>query len=244
MSDGHQLQENVFEQRAGRLLQYLKSDIRYDQNAIPRPFFVEFTGSPSSGKTTTITELDKFFRRMGFRVLRPQEGAEVVRHITRDTPLYNLTTGDYAKKFLVDEGVGHKYDLVIFDRCIFDAYVWMMYWEEKGKLTREECVMYQGYFLSRFWADNIDAAYFMICDPDEAMHRELRIALSQKLGETTNPETIRKLVNRYQRAYETLRPAYPQLHLIDTAKLSEQEMVTTIANKTFDILEQKIKTPT
>ncbi|KKT59198.1 hypothetical protein A3G55_01240 [Candidatus Giovannonibacteria bacterium RIFCSPLOWO2_12_FULL_44_25] len=238
-----QTKENVFEAKAQKILKYLKSPARYDEKFLPRPFFLEFTGSPSAGKTTTITELDKFFRRQGFRVLRPQEGAEVIRHIERTTPLYNIRTGLYALELLVDISAGHTYDLVIFDRCIFDVYCWMIYWAEKGKLSRQEKETIQLFFLSKFWVDKIDAAYFMICDPKVAMERELRIALSQKLGETTNPKTVRTLVVRYKSAYKILSPKNQQLQLINTTRLTETEMVETIATNILDILEQKSKNP-
>ena len=124
--------ENVFEAKAQNILKYLKSDIRYDLHHIPRPFFVEFTGSPSSGKTTTIKKFDEFLRREGFRVYRPQEGAEVIRHIDRVTPVYNIRTALYALNILLDLAHGHLYDVVAFDRAIFDAYGWMKYWLDKG----------------------------------------------------------------------------------------------------------------
>ncbi|MFA6364847.1 MAG: AAA family ATPase [Candidatus Paceibacterota bacterium] len=232
-------QEALFEVKAKRLLQYLKSNIRYDKEFMPRPFFIEITGSPSAGKTTTITELDKFFRRMGFRVWRPQEGAEVIRHITRDTPVYNIRTGLYALSLLLDLSRGHQYDLVIFDRAIFDAYVWMMYWEEKQKLLPREKELYQNFFLSRLWINEIDAAYFMVCNPEDAMQRELRIALSQKAGETSNPKTIATLVSRYEAAYKVLSPTNPNLHLLNTTTLGEQEMVSTIAEQILSTLEAK-----
>ncbi len=233
--------EKVFEEKAQTILKYLKSPKRYDENFIPRPFFIEFTGSPSAGKTTTITELDKFLRRQGFRVLRPQEGAEVIRHISRSTPLYNIRTALYALQMLIDQSHGHLYDIIIFDRCVFDAYCWMMYWEEKKQLGEDEKVLLQSFFLSRFWMDKIDAAYFMVCNPEVAMQREQRIALSQKLGETTNPKTIHSLIGRYRAAHVELSPRFKQLQLIDTTQMGEQEMVEVMAKKTLDILEQKAK---
>lgn len=234
-------QEEIFEEKAKTLHAYLKTDLRYDMKFLPRPFFLELTGSPSAGKTTTIKELDKLFRRLGFRVLCPQEGAEVVRHISRTTPLYNLMTGDYALEILNNLGSGHQYDIVIFDRCLFDVYSWMMYWEGKGMLTEEEKVLYQSYFLSRFWLDKIDAAYFMISDPKVAMEREMRIALSTKLGETSNPKTIENLVERYKTAYAQLSPNHPQLTLLDTTEMDEQTMVKLVANQVLNALEQKTK---
>lgn len=231
--------ENIFERKAQIILRYLKSPNRYDESFLPRPFFLEFTGSPSAGKTTVITELDKFLRRQGFRVLRPQEGAEVIRHIERTTPLYNIRTGLYALQLLIDLRAGHLYDVVIFDRCVFDAYCWMLYWLEKNKLTKEEVVLIQTFFLSRFWIDSIDVAYFFICDVEVAMEREQRVALSEKLGETTNPKTVARLVKRYQEAFTVLKKDYPQLRILDTTLLSERTMIKKVAQNVLNILEKK-----
>jgi thymidylate kinase len=233
--------EKFFEEKAKKILNYLRRDVRYDESFLPRPFFIEFFGSPSAGKTTTITEADKFLRRQNFRVLRPQEGAEVIRHIERTTPLYNLRTAIYALAELIDKSMGHLYDVVIFDRCIYDAYCWMLYWQEKGKLTEVETEMFQAFFTSRFWVDKIDIAYLMTCDAEKAMEREMRIALSSKLGETTNPETIKKLINRCKKTFTVLSPSHPQLRIFDTTNMDEQEMIQNIANDILQTLESKIQ---
>lgn len=240
VSNGQSM-ENRFERQAQRILRYLKSEKRYDLAYLPRPFMVELTGSPSAGKTTTVIELDKFFRRMGFRVLIPQEGAEVIRHIPRTTPVYNVRTGLYALTMLVDNSFGHQYDVMVFDRCIFDAYSWMMYWAEKGKLTPEERLIIQTFFVSPFWTSMIDVAYFFVCDPKVAMERELRIALSQKTGETSNPKTIATLVERYKQAYRELQPANPRIFLVDTTHLDERTMVEQVAARTLDLFEERAR---
>ena len=102
-------QEKIFQEKAQIILSYLKSHLRYDNGFLPRPFMIELTGSPSAGKTTIIKSLDDFLRDQGLRVLRPQEGAEVIRHIPRTTPIYNIATGLYALNKLVEESYCHKY---------------------------------------------------------------------------------------------------------------------------------------
>lgn len=232
--------ENFFDEKASKLKAHLKREIRYGNGFFPRPFLIEFFGSPSAGKTTTITEIDKLFRRYGFRVWRPQEGAEVIRHIERDTPLYNIRTALYALTILVDQSVAHLYDIIIFDRCIFDAYCWFLYWQEKQLLTEEETMLFQSFFLSRFWKEHLDVAYMMTCSPEKAMERELRIALSKKQGETTNPKTIERLISRCHRAYSALSPTCPQLRMLDTTELEEQEMVQKVATEILLTLEKKV----
>jgi hypothetical protein len=229
-----------YEQQAQRVLKYLKAHIRYDNGILPRPFHIELTGTPSSGKTTIITEQYKFLRRLGFRVLRPQEGAEVIQHIERTTPVYNIRTALYALTMVLDEAHKHTYDVILLDRGIFDPYGWMMYWRDKGKLSPEECAFFQEFFLSRLWVNLIDKAFFVICEPEEAMRRELRIAVTDRLGETTNPDSIKKLVTRYHSAYEQLSPAHPQLELVDTTHMGEQEMVDLFSSKILDAMEARI----
>ncbi|MEK7629770.1 MAG: AAA family ATPase [Patescibacteria group bacterium] len=231
----------IYIEQAKEVLKYLKSDLRYDEKFLPRPFFVEFTGSPSAGKTTTITKLYDFFRRSGFRVLRPQEGAEVIQHVSRKTPLYNIRTGLYALQMLIDYSASHDYDLVIFDRCVFDVYAWMVYWQEKSMLTEQEKDINQGFFLQKHWMDKIDAAFFMICEPQEALERDRRISISNQTGETTNPKNLEILYKRYKDVYNLLSPIYPQLRLIDTTKLGEAEMIKAVVTQIFDAMETKIK---
>ena len=232
--------ENLFETRAERVLKYLNVDHRYGEAHLPRPFFVEFTGSPDSGKTTTIDELYKFFKTLKFRVLRPQEGAEVIQHIPRSTPLYNIRTAQYAINQLIDLSHGHMYDLVLFDRCAFDAYCWMMYWESKNQLSREDVKLYQEFFLSKFWVDNLDAVYFVVCDPDEAMKRSKEVSLTDRLGNFTNPQTIKVLVERFQQAYRELGPKFPQLQIVNTTRVDKQNMVEYFASDILSMMEKRV----
>jgi thymidylate kinase len=203
---------------------------------------VEITGSPSAGKTTIIKSLDDFLRDQGLRVLRPQEGAEVIRHIPRSTPVYNIATGLYALTKFIEESYCHKYDIIIFDRCIFDAYCWMEYWHEKSKLEIQDKHVIQNFFLQKFFTENIDAAYFVVCDPKIAMERELRVSILKKDREMTNPKSIANLVARYRDAFSLLSTNHPQLKLIDTSEMDEQAMVEQVALDILNVLEAKSKT--
>lgn len=220
---------------------YLRTDLRYGTGFFPSPFMIEFTGSPDSGKSTCIRELDKLLHRSDFRVFIPQEGAEVIRHISRDTPEYNIRTGTYALNMLMDFAHGHTYDIVIFDRAIFDAYTWMMYWEDKKLLSAKERADYQNTFVSRFTTPHITASYIVLCEAEEAVRRGQRIAASDNLGASSNPESIRKSVERHQRMFAELSPQYPQLHLVDTTAMDEKTMVEHIANTTIEALLAKAR---
>lgn len=216
---------------------FLRTDLRHNQSFLPAPFMIEFTGSPDAGKTTCIKELDKFLHRSDFRVFIPQEGAEAIRHISRKTPEYNLRTGLYALNMLIDFAHSHTYDIVIFDRAIFDAYTWMIYWEDKGLMSAKERDLHQRFFLSNPWVSRIITSYIVTCDPEESVRRGQRIAASkEKLGDSSNHESIKKSVLRHQRMFRELSPKFPQLKMLDTTKMNEEEMVSHVTTATMETL--------
>lgn len=215
---------------------------RYGRDSPPRPFVLEFTGSPSAGKTTIIKEVERFLRRRGFRVLCPQEGAEVIRHVERDTPLYNLRTGLYALANLIDLTQNHLYDFVILDRGLFDVFCWMEYWADKNLLDDKAKCDFQNFFLSKFWINRIDMAFFVVCEADAAMEREQKIAISPSHGSYTNPVTITKLYRFYSDAFVTLKVNYPRIHLLDTTNLDKQQMITSVVELILSKLSQEITT--
>lgn len=233
----------IIEAKAKALHQHLKTDIRYDLNFLPRPFFVEITGTPDSGKSTIIEQLYDTLRKEKLRVYKPLEGAQEIQHISRDTPLYNLRTGQYALEMLIDFSQGHQYDIVIFERCAFDMHVWMEDWYALGKLCEAERNIYQHFALSRFWTNNIDAAFFVVCEPETAMKRALSTSPTQKVGGTTNLEKIKVLVEKYRSAFNKLARHYPQLKLVDTTQLRKKKMVELFTMEVLNMLEAKTKNP-
>jgi thymidylate kinase len=240
--ENRSLKEQHFTEQAKTILQFLNKTVRYDRKTIPRPFFMEWTGTPDAGKTTSIKGLDASLRKEGLRVFTPQEGAEAIRHVERNTPLYNIRTGLYAISLLIDLSQGHQYDIVMFDRCAFDFDSWMEYWFRKGDLSEELRLMYQTFALSEFWINNLDVVYFMTCDPTVSMKRAEEMASIKKEGGTTNPKTVANLFDIFTSRYELHSKTHPQLQLVDTTDLDKQEMTDLLTAKTLDILEAKTRT--
>lgn len=240
-------QLNLFETRTKKILEYLKVEHRYRESFLPRPFFIEFTGSPDSGKSTAINNLYHSFKNLGFRVFKPLEGAEAIQHISRSTPLYNIRTALYAITQLIDLSHTHMYDLVLFDRCAFDGYYWMMYWFAKDQITEEEMKHWQETFLSNFWVNNLDAAYFVMCEPAVALERNRMDTLSTRFVDTTNSKNMKILVDRLYLAYNELSPRFSQLKLVDTSAMEKMEMVQNFADDILTTMERmavnKFNTP-
>ena len=117
--------------------EHLKTNIRHDRNFLPPPFIIEIAGHPSSGKSTIIGKLDTSLRRLGFKVGLVQEGAQRIRNIDRSNPSYNRATALYSLHQLYEYRANTSLDIVIFERCVFDACNWPPYWWQKQKLTNQ-----------------------------------------------------------------------------------------------------------
>jgi len=229
-----------FEGRAKMILAH--SDPReVRRGEVRRPFFIEITGTPSAGKTTAIGILDRFFRRQGFKVWKPTEGAEIVRNVSRKDFLYNIRTGLYALETLIDYLSSREFDLVIFDRAVYDAFCWMLYWQKKENITPEWKEVIQKFFLHPRWADSVDLCLFVICKTEEALRRELQWALTEKLGETTNPSSIDFLLEVWREAYASLKAKGAPVGLIDTTKLNPREVSERILEEALAAMENGLK---
>src|SRR3989344_2904090 len=158
---------------AKNIHEYLKTQIRHDGNFLPPPLIIEIAGHPSCGKSTVIGKLDTSLRRLGFKVGLIQEGAQAIRNIERSGPEYNRATALYSSNKLYDVCANTSLDIVIFERCVFDAVVWPEYWNSKSKLESREMVDLQNTYLAD--APKIDLAFFVVCDPVLAIKRELRV---------------------------------------------------------------------
>src|SRR5262249_49384682 len=114
----------ALEERAGRTLALLRTDAA--EARFPLGF--EFSGSPKAGKSSIIGLVGLFFRRMGFRVSSPPEGAsiETPPDLKDDLVSFNVWCGCYAiQNILARSHESDAADLLLLDRGLFDLTVWL-----------------------------------------------------------------------------------------------------------------------
>lgn len=209
-----------------------------------RPVIVEFTGSPDAGKTTAIEAVRNFFRRLGYAVQKPQEGAEIFHSIPRSDPEFNIRTGIYQMSLVIDAKYDRNTDLVILDRGLYDPYYWMSYWTRKGALDIPTARAWQQFFTHEKWRSSIDTCFFMTCDAQEVVRRNEATIPLEDLGETTNPESVRMLVDLARDAYVHWDRKGAPVHLLDTTFLRIKDANAFCIERTLQVFEQRFTVPT
>lgn len=215
------------------------------RSPLARPFSIELFGTPKSGKTTVKEMIKHFFKRQGWSVATPTEGAEVVEWVKRREPDYNFQTGEYAlsRARELAYGPGHKsFHLVIFDRGIYDVIARMEYYAAKGIVTAEERDAVEKYFLLPFNRGLFDLHVCLVAEPQVAIQRELARALTRKHGETMNPQTLADLLAAHDAMWERLRCADdPRMAWHDSSKETPGETAKAVLVRAIDLFRARLE---
>ena len=176
-------------EKAGNILQSLP-------DMPERPVFIEFSGTPKSGKSTCIDIVAHFFRRSGFRVLAPTEGASkrTPYYLKTDWVAFNAWSASYALTHIL-EGLysSDKFHLAILDRGLFDALAWFQLLQDQQKISEQECQQVQDFLRIDKWRSVIDGVFLFQADPGTSMKRENQNTLIDDPGSTMNHETLEQI---------------------------------------------------
>ena len=206
-----------------------------------RPLFVEFAGTPKSGKSTCIDTVNHFFRRLGYKVLAPTEGASkrTPYYLKDNLVAFNAWSATYALTHILEGRFGSdEYHLVIMDRGIFDALAWFELLKQKDDITSEECSAIQQFLLVGHWRELVDMIFLFQTDPATSLERENDNKLIQEPGRTMNPEFLNNLNAAYDTTKKQYADKFNQFHAINTRKASSTQQSTafTVAKAIVDQL--------
>ena len=209
-----------------------------DAQNLDRPLFVEFAGTPKSGKSTCIDTVNHFFRRCGYKVLAPTEGASKrTPYFLKDNWIaFNTWSAAYALTHILEGRYGtDKYHLVIMDRGLFDSLAWFQLLQNSGDLTPEECRVIQNFLLVRHWQGMVDMVFLFQTDPATSLERENRDKLIVEPGRAMNTESLQALNNAYQVIKETYSAQFASLHIVNT---SDDRNSTTPQSTAFGVAQK------
>ena len=218
-----------------------------DSTSRSRPLFVEFAGTPKSGKSTCIDTVNHFFRRLGYNVLAPTEGASkrTPYFLKEDLVSFNAWSATYALTHILEGRFGSdEYHLVIMDRGLFDALAWFELLKQKEDVTSDECFAIQQFLIIDHWRELVDMIFLFQTDPATSLERENHNKLIQEPGRTMNQEFLLDLNAAYETTKGQYADKFSQFHAIDTSKASsttQQLAAFTVAEAIVEQLSQNLE---
>lgn len=190
-----------------------------------RPLFIEFCGSPKSGKSTTINSLSMFFRRNGLKTAVLTERAGICPIQNKTHPNFNIWTlcsviADMLEKM---EHGKEKIDIIIADRGIFDALCWFNWLntnpsDKNPYLSNENFKELTTFINSDIWKRNIDLIYVFIVDPKTSIEREYSALLTEKRGSIMREDVLETYNTSVEQVITKYSQYYRQVEKIKTDK--------------------------
>jgi predicted NUDIX family phosphoesterase len=198
-----------------------------------RAFVIEFAGTPKSGKSTSIEAIRHFFTRQGFRVHVLIERASTCPIPMKGHLFFNTWCAASMLAELL-ANVETETDIIIVDRGILDALVWLVAQERRGEVTSEEARIIESFLLLDRWRSLIDLGVVMNVDADEAMRRENSMRITAKPGSVMNHEALTAVTESVSVAVDRFASKFPKIVSHDTAGLGIRESLVLLADKIVD----------
>lgn len=192
---------------------------RSNTTDLASPIVIEFAGSPKSGKSTTIDIVSHFFKRLGFRVWAPTEGASkrTPYQLKQDLVAFNSWSLNYAiSEILLAFHNVEPHDLVILDRGPFDSLAWMRVLKSQNEISEDEYTVIKNYAMLDKWAKVVKRIFLFTCTPDISLKRENDSKLITRPGTAMNSDMLSALLEQYNSLADELKD-YP-VKEIDTSQ--------------------------
>ena len=209
-----------------------------------RPVFVEFAGTPKSGKSTCIEIVRHFFRRLDYKVLAPAEGASrrTPYYLKDDLIAFNTWSASYALMHVLEGLHGSdQYDLAILDRGLFDALAWFELLASRDEISSDVRDQVQSFLQIEYWRSAIDAVLLFTTDANTAMERENSDKLIKEPGQAMNPVFLGELNNAYGEVQAKHADQFSRFERIDTSDSAGTSPETTaerVTNIILDVFEK------
>ena len=213
-----------------------------------RPVFIEFAGTPKSGKSTCIEIVRHFFHRLEYKVLTPVEGASqrtpYYFKAKNDLIAFNTWSASYALMHVLEGLHGpDQYDLAILDRGLFDALAWFEFLADTKQTSEDVRNQVQAFLCIDDWRDKIDAVLLFKTDAATSLDREKRDKLTSQTGSAMNSTVLNNLNSAYDTVHRKYVDDFSTVKIVDTSDSKGTEPQSTafdVANIILDVFEDKL----
>jgi predicted NUDIX family phosphoesterase len=203
----------------------------------PRAFVMEFAGTPKSGKSTSVEAIRHFLARHGFRVHVLAERAAVCPIPMKGHLFFNTWCAASMLAELV-ANVETETDIIIIDRGLFDALVWLNLQEKRAELTADEARTIEAFLLLERWRTLVDLAVVMSVSADEALSRERSQRITHKGGSIMNPEVLTAITESVTEAIRRYGPKFGAVIDHPTTGQEVKESNILLAKRVLDCLDR------
>lgn len=232
-----ELERKIFEEREDEYnklirLHYRKQEVYkmisvLDKN---KPYVIEFTGTPRTGKTTLMNNLYDFFKKGGFTTSTLEEFTTSQRYKKEIYPrlkneyksVINTEIPKYALENL-NMAIDKNNDIILIDRSLFDRMIWMDRLYNKNGVTERE---YNDYIdkYTKIINDKIDIVIGLYTDSLTSLRRDYTANASLEKRTFLSEDNINEYNNSLMNMKKLSNKENINFYLFDTTNKSERDI--------------------
>ena len=212
---------------------------------LEKSFVIEFSGTPRTGKTTTINNLYDFFKKGGFSISIIEEFTtskyfkEVFKQKYKDSNKLdsNLAIIEETVKQLEDE-INTNKDIIIVDRSINDRQIWNYIRYKKSDMDTKMYNELQSKY-KEISKELIDVLVITYADPITSLKRDYNSSLALEKRSFLNIDNITEYNESVKNLKEVFESSVNNLILVDTSNINMNDLSIKVAYEITSIMRSK-----
>ncbi|MDD3340941.1 MAG: HD domain-containing protein [Bacilli bacterium] len=213
--------------------------------SLPKPFVIEFCGTPRTGKTTILNNLYVFFKKGGFSVNMIEE----------------LTTSDHYKKVVLPKiqhmptdklniaiireaekqlrhAISKNDDIILIDRSLNDRVIWNYRKFVRNDMTEEQYRQITEQY-STVSKELIDLLVIGYTDAQTAVKRDYINSLALEESRFLNIDNIHEYNKNMELSMNVFKKSVNNIYKLDTTDISPRDSSVLIAENIMHIMREK-----
>ena len=214
-------------------------------SSLSKPFVIEFSGTPRTGKTTTINNLYDFFKKGGFKVTLIEEFTTSKYYKEVFLPQYKSASMLELNMAIIKEitkqlesAIKLDSDIILIDRSINDRQIWN-YRRYLRKDIDEKTYLEAKEKYSKISSKLIDFLVITYADAIVSLKRDYNSSLALEKRTFLNTENINEYNNSLNALQELFNNSVKNFILLDTSYMNMNDVSIDIAEKIMIAMRQK-----
>ena len=213
-----------------------------------KPLVIEFAGVPKAGKTTTLTNVQTFLKRCGFRTHVVIERASVCPIRDKHHANFNVWTACTTLAQLLEKTQNPPQpddpQILFLDRGLFDSICWLTMMERVSRVRKDEGDLIRKFLTIDDWRKRVSAVFVMLASPEDAIRREQGVLpVKGQEGSIMNPEILQQIMEVNKQCVDQFGNSF-RIFQIDTSsgetKGSQKATAETVSDTILSLIEEQL----
>ncbi len=216
---------------------------------LPKPFVIEFTGTPRTGKTTILHNLYDFFKKGGFSVSLLEEFTTSKYYREELKPKLADRSSSERDLIIPEEvykqlqgAISTNPDLILMDRSLNDRQIWNYRRFLRGDMAEDVYLQAREKYakLSREWIDFLVITY---ADSLLSLKRDYHSSLALEKRTFLNIENLKEYNESLMALQELFEESVDSVSFLDTSEKGMNDIAIEVASELLPAMrKQYIKT--